>query len=279
MKTRWTFLKIPDWVIYLAGAALILWIATHQREDADAPPAPPPVPGEEAAPLAPDSPFGAVARRTSQSHAALSGAAFSISDRGVWLTAAHVVRDCSRVVVMVAEGRGVSAAAAIDPQVDIAILTTVGGAPALPLFQGAKPDAAIRGFHPGFPRGAPGEVTSRFVGRDTLPAERRGDEPQAVLAWAETGRTAGAEGALYGLSGAPVMDRSGRVIGVTIGEAPRRGRIYTTGPASLARALETAGVAPAPYVEREPTTIENYGRVADGLRRQLSVAQVFCFRR
>jgi hypothetical protein len=131
----------------------------------------------------------------------------------------------------------------------------------------------------GFPRGRAGELTSRFVGRDTLPADRRGEADQPVLAWAETGRTEGAEGALYGLSGAPVLDNVGRVVGVTVGEAPRRGRLYTTGPEAVRALMAGVGAAPVAYVPRQLITTANYGRAADDLRRSLSVAQVFCFRR
>ncbi|MBA3812365.1 MAG: serine protease, partial [Caulobacteraceae bacterium] len=69
---------------------------------------------------------------------------------------------------------------------------------------------------------------------------------------------------------------AGRVIGVTIAQAPRRGRLYTTTPEALRAALAAAGVkAPAAAVG-EPITVENYGRVADDLRRDLRVAPVVC---
>lgn len=271
---RW----LPDWLLYLGAAALLLWVVIGQREDADAPAPPPPVPGEDAAPLDPQSPFNAGARRTPEPGPTASGAAFSVSQRGVWITAAHVVRQCRRVVLMVAEGRGVAASVVVDPEADLAVLTTDGGAPAIPLADVSQIERGMRGFHVGFPRGRPGELTSRFVGHDTLPAERRGKAAQPVLAWAETGRTEGAKGALYGLSGAPVLDNVGRVVGVTVGEAPRRGRLYSTDPEAVQTLMTSVGVTSAPYVPRQLITTENYGRAADDLRRSLSVAQVFCFK-
>ena len=77
-----------------------------------------------------------------------------------------------------------------------------------------------------------------------------------------------------GLSGAPALDAGGRVVGVTIAESPRRGRIYTTTPAALTEALAAAKAAP--FAVGEAITTDNYGRVADGLRRDLRVAQVVC---
>ena len=99
---------------------------------------------------------------------------------------------------------------------------------------------------------------------------------ESVLAWAEVGRTAGLHGSLMGLSGAPVLDSQGRVIGVTVAEAPRRGRIFTTTPNSLRAALAAAGVKPAADIQGEAIGVDNYGQVADDLRRDLRVAQVVC---
>ena len=53
------------------------------------------------------------------------------------------------------------------------------------------------------------------------------------------------------------------------------GRIYTTAPESLQPALAGA-VPPGEYAVGQPVTIDNYGRVADSLRRDLRVAQVVC---
>jgi hypothetical protein len=102
-----------------------------------------------------------------------------------------------------------------------------------------------------------------------------------VLAWAEAGRTDGLSGDLAGLSGAPALNVRGEVVGVTLAEAPRRGRIYTTSPEAIRQALARAHVVvlpgqAAPTAPGEPLTVENYGRIADSLRRDLRVAQVAC---
>ena len=104
----------------------------------------------------------------------------------------------------------------------------------------------------------------------------RGARTEPVLVWAEVGRTDGLRGSLAGLSGAPALDASGRVVGVTIAESPRRGRIYTTAPETVHTAFQVARQQPATYAVGEPVNVENYGRVADSLRRDLRVAQVVC---
>ena len=129
------------------------------------------------------------------------------------------------------------------------------------------------GFHP----------HSRFCRRrieminhiETLVARGRYNVDEPVLAWAEQGRTSGLRGSLAGISGGPALAANGQVIGVTIAESARRGRIYTAAPSSIARLLGVEQVeaqgAPAPRL-----TSDNYGQESDDLRRQLAVAQVVC---
>jgi len=267
----------PDWLIYLSAATLIVWVAFVRQERSDAPPPPPPVAGEEGVPLDPASPFDpAVVVAGPELPQRRAGTAFSVSEAGVWLTARHVVEGCREVALQVAEGRAVAAEVRLQPGVDLAVLTTAGGAPALTVGDAAALRIAARGFHPGYPQGAAGEVTSRYLGEETLPADRRGEAPQHVLAWAESGRTDQMRGALFGLSGAPVIDGQGRVVGVTLSETPRRGRIYTTDSDAMREAILSAGAFPATAPPAEAVTTDNYGRVADALRRNLSVAQVVC---
>jgi serine protease Do len=271
------FPHLPDWSIYVAAVAALLVAASGRQERADAPQAPPPVPGEAGVPLSAYLPFDPARIVKVPRHvAAESGTAFSVSDAGVWLTAAHVVEGCRHVAVVVAEGRGVVAEPVIDRQHDIAILKTQGGAPALPLGAPGQVASGARGFHPGFPMGGPGEVASRMLGADSLRPKSRGALPQPVLAWTEVGRTDGMKGMLDGLSGAPVLDAAGQVVGLTLAEAPRRGRIYTASGASIRAAMAKAGVRPSSFAHGEVINTDNYGRVADTLRRDLRVARVVC---
>jgi S1-C subfamily serine protease len=269
------FPKLPDWLIYGAVVVALLVVAVGRQERADAPP-PPPDDGEGLA-LAPASPFDpAVEVDVPDQVQPGAGTAFSVSDAGVWVTARHVVDGCRTAAIVVGDGRGVAATVRIDPRGEAAILTTDGGAPALPLGLTEALHRGERAFHPGFPQGRPGEATSRLLGRENLVVRGRGARTESVLVWAETGRTDGLKGTLGGLSGSPALDRAGRVIGVTVAESPRRGRIYTTAPETVTEALSLSGRHPAPMTTGEPITVDNYGRVADALRRDLRVAQVIC---
>lgn len=272
------FPRLPDWLVYAAVVLALLIAAVGRQERADAPPPPPPVPGAEEAPLGPASPFDpSVVVEVPEQTRPGSGTAFSIDDSGAWLTARHVVDGCSQVAIMVADGRGVAARVRVDPRGEAAVLTTIGGAPALPMALDQPLRRGERAFHPGYPAGEPGEVATRLIGRETLVVRGRGAREEPVLAWAESGRTEGLNGSLAGLSGAPALDSAGRVIGVTVAESPRRGRVYTTAPETVLATLAQVGERPAtgPGVG-ETITTNNYGRAADSLRRDLRVAQVIC---
>jgi hypothetical protein len=275
--------RLPDWLIYAAVVAGLLALALHRRGATPAPP--PPTPGA-AAPaaradgplLAPPSPSDPTVWVDAPDRAGpATGTAFSVASNGVWVTARHVVDGCRQAALVVSEGTGVAAAARFDPRGEAALLLTEGGAPALPLALQAPLREGERAYHPGFPQGRPGEAASQLIGRENLLVRGRGARTEPVLVWAEVGRTFGLTGSLGGLSGAPALDAEGRVIGVTIAEAPRRGRIYTTTPETLAR-LMASRVTPTGAVAASPAplTPANYGDVARTLRRDLRVAEVVC---
>jgi serine protease Do len=276
------FPRLPDWLIYAAIVFAFLVAALSRGERADAPPAPPPPAPGEGAVLSEAAPFDdSLAVRPPPPTEESAGTAFSVSEAGVWVTAGHVLAECRQAALMVGPNRGVEAKVTFDPDSDVAILRTEGGAPATPLALGLPLRVGERGFHPGFPQGRPGEATSRVLGRQTLVTRMgagREAKSQPVVAWAEVGRTDGLS-TLSGLSGAPVLDGAGRVIGLTLAAAPRRGRIYTVPPEVLAAALKRAGVASTAVPLGDPVTVENYGRAADALRRDLKVAQVVCLKR
>lgn len=96
------------------------------------------------------------------------------------------------------------------------------------------------------------------------------------MAWAEVSREPPREGSLGGLSGGAVLDREGRVVGVTTAESPRRGRVLSASPASLKYLLERSRLAPRAVGRGQPVGPETYGEVGRRLRGQASVALVLC---
>jgi len=271
------FPRPPDWLVYsLVVSAFVIW-SLQLRENADAPPAPPAPDEVEGALLGPITPFDPAVTVNAPDipFQPTSGTAFSVSRDGRWVTARHVVEGCRRPAILVGGGRAIAADVRLAPRADIAVLLTRGGPDAVPVMASHSLRAGQRGFHPGYPQARAGEVASRLLGRETLRIRGRGQRDEPVLAWAEVGRTDGLGGTLAGLSGAPVLDRQGRAVGVTIAESPRRGRIYTTAPDTFGPAIRGIQRADEPTLT-EAFTVDNYGRLSDDLRRDLRVAQVVC---
>jgi S1-C subfamily serine protease len=271
------FPKLPDWAVYGAIVVAVLFAALGRDEHADAPPPPPKGAEPLGEALGPSSPFDpSVVVDVPGKVGPAAGTAFSIAKSGVWLTARHVVDGCRRAAIVVGPGSGVAVNVRIDPRGEAALLFTEGGSAPLPLALGEPLRRGERAFHPGFPQGEPGEASSRLLGRENLIIRGRGARTEPVLVWAETGRTEGLEGTLGGLSGAPALDAQGRVVGVTIAESPRRGRIYTTAPEIVQATLTASGRQADALAAGQPVTPQNYYVVADNLRRELQVAQVVC---
>ncbi len=269
--------RLPDWLVYAAVVVALLFAAVGRGERVDAPPPPPKASEPLGEALGPASPFDpSVVVDVPDQAGPAAGTAFSIARTGVWLTARHVVDGCGRVAVVIGPGVGVAVKVRVDPHSEAAILFTDGGSAPLPLALSQPLRRGQRGFHPGFPQGEPGEASSRLLGRENLVVRGHGERTEPVLVWAETGRTQGLKGSLSGLSGAPALDGQGRVVGVTIAESPRRGRIYTTAPEVVTATLAASGQPAPPPVAGEPITPSNYYVVADELRRELQVAQVVC---
>jgi serine protease Do len=210
-----------------------------------------------------------------------SGTAFAIAPGGIWLTARHVVIGCDRVAAIDERGR---MAAKVDitflsDNADVAIARTNGGPTPLALDLNERDlKRGTRAFHVGFPQGKPGEVTSRLIGRELMVTEGAWRGREQTLAFAETGRTAGINGSLGGLSGGPAFDEDGNVIGITVAESPRRGRIVTTAAPSVIDALRQTGTQPSGMPETDIARA-TYEASADKLRADFKVIQLVCMRR
>ncbi len=207
-----------------------------------------------------------------------SGTGFAIGDNGVWLTARHVALGCERLGVVNGQDQELVAASLVylSKRADVAILKTQGGPEPLALdLNEADLEIGATGFHIGFPQGQPGEVVSRLIGRELMITEGAWRGRENTLAWAEVSRSKGLRGTLGGLSGGPAFDARGNVIGITIAESLRRGRVITTSSDSVIQALREARLSPT-GVAIAPVQPDDIARVANRVRRDLQVIQVVC---
>jgi serine protease Do len=265
----------PMWLV-LGGAMLLLITAAFgRREHADAPRPPPPLTANEGAVLARVSPIDPAAVVRIRSHGGSdAGAAFSVADGGVWLTAAAAIAHCPHPAVMISDTEGAASRVAAGPSGDVAVLTTSAGAPALPLAPTLRPGELAYAL--GYPHSRPGELALRLLGPASLAGRGRGSVARPVLAWAELGRTDGMNGELTALAGSPVLDGEGRVVGVALGEAPRLGRLYSTTPQAPTAALATAKLPHSPQAAGAVIAADDYGLAADDLRRAARIAPIVC---
>ena len=204
------------------------------------------------------------------------GTAFAINKSGAWLTARHVVDGCARVGLAVGDGRMVRVNEVRTSETsDLALLMTDRAPASLPLALDRELRVGEAGYHVGFPQGRSGEASSHLLARSKLVTNGRYKMEEPVLAWAEADRSEGIDGTLSGMSGGPVFDKDGAVIGVTVAESPRRGRIYTAAPDSISHFLEEQGLV-APGGEAHPLGSSSYVREADRLRDERAVVKVLC---
>ena len=260
--------KLPDWSVYALALGLIMLYAMQSNNDVVE------QKSSELGPALPDilpsDPNLIVKTKPRQSG---SGTAFAIDNNGGWLTARHVVDGCDEVGLISGPGTGVKVdKIEITPDTDTAILrTTWKRSPLTPDFVETRRYNEL-GYFFGFPQGQPGDVIGSLIGRNQMITRGRYNTREAVFAWAETRRSRGLTGSLGGLSGAPVLDKDGELIGVVTAESPRRGRGYSVVPSNM------TSLVPA-QAERKKTTalgLNNYGREADGFRRDRRIAQVVC---
>jgi S1-C subfamily serine protease len=207
-----------------------------------------------------------------------TGTAFAIDGTGLWATALHVVHECPRIALRSPRGWTEARLVWTHGAADLAVLRGMPGSEALTMAR-----APLRrnqpGYAIGFPQGRPGAVHGRVIGRSQMQAEGRFRGRAPTVSWAELGRVPGFEGLMGGISGGPLLDSAGDVIGVIVAESPRRGRFETLAPELLDSLAEagarlrrppTNGGAP-PVVD--PSTLE---RVADELRAGRRVVQAAC---
>ena len=274
---------LPDWLIYFLLLVIIIGNVMRKSDIGDMPMAPPEL-GPALPNAKPSDP--ALIVEIDAPHSGI-GTAFAVDNNGTWMTARHVVDSCSSVGLRLGGNKLVKMdVVKISSDSDTALLISRWKRAPLARDFTSQRQIGERGFLIGFPQGYPGEVAGELIGRHRMLIRGRYRTAEPVLAWAEISRSRGLEGSIGGLSGGPVFDKDGEVIGLVTAESPRRGRVYTVAPSSLAKALGSlsnppasnppASNPPASNPDPDPMAIENYGRRADNYRRARRIAQVVC---
>lgn len=268
-----------DWLLYAGGIAALLFVTGRWHENSELPEAPPPPGIGEMSLFAAFTPFsaGAIINLPVDDRKEMTGTAFAVAP-GEWILARKSVANCPHPFLNIGGNLGVPFTVRDVGRLDGYVIgMTSGGGRPFGLADPAAIKAGMRGFMPGYPAGQPGEATARLIGSMVLEKSKRGQHNEMVLAWAQAGHTRGLKGDLNQLNGGPVLDDNTRLIGVTIKEKPRRGRIYTSTPQTLGILAKTTAMKPD-FDSEAVMTKTNYGIVSDSLRREYRVTQVGCIK-
>ncbi|MGB0577307.1 MAG: trypsin-like peptidase domain-containing protein [Alphaproteobacteria bacterium] len=208
-----------------------------------------------------------------------TGTAFSVDHSGIWVTARHVADGCDKVALQKAERQFVRVRQILHhPHADISILRTNGGTPPLPGIE-RRVSRGQDGYSFGFPKGDPGDVHARVIGRRTMAIDGRYSTREPVVAWTQIRRVPDRGTDLGGISGGPWVNASGQIIGVHVAGAPRRGRSYSSTPESLLNILKQAGFSSTTVgngSQKFAVNKSDFPTVGGNLRRRLTVAKVYC---
>jgi serine protease Do len=267
----------------LALLAVLFGAANALLGDADGPrrprqvsPAPAFVPPRQLGPSGPTIEVDVGAKGSS------TGTAFAISPDGWWLTARHVAHGCDALWIQTAPRKGLRVTEVnLHPNADLALLRTRTGRAPLALASLAQgvPPRGGSGFSLGYPQGRPGDVHARVIGQARLKSVGRYRINEPILAWAEVARRPNDLPALGGLSGGPMLDDQGRVVGVLVASSKRRGRVMTTSQASIYELLSQFPDAQDPAAQgavARQIDGNSYTALGASLRRNLTVAKVIC---
>lgn len=246
---------------------------------------PPPLPdinpegrGQLPPPSAND-PMIEIAEKAKGSNSQYTGTAFSIDNRGLWVTAKHVTHGCDQLLLLRPHRRPLRVDALSEhSRADVAIMQTDGGYGAFPVNY-ETPEFNQEGFHFGFPRGEPGDVYSNLIGRRVIKTTgvNRGKEP--VLVWAEKVRVPNSNESLGGISGGPILNKDGSVVGVHIAGSIRRGRSFSSLPRTINQLLDQNDIDLNDQYDIPAVSMLNevgFSRLGDDLRSNIQVAQVIC---
>lgn len=200
------------------------------------------------------------------------GTGFAILDGATYITARHVVDGCAEVyLVSGPQGQPKARRVDIEHNRDFAVLKVGLPHRNTVALSETVPHRGDEGYMVGFPQAKPADVRATVIGTTEMRSRGRYDAREPVLAWVERERRPDFTGALSGISGGPVFNADGNVIGTVVAGAPRRGRAYSTHPHVFAE----TGMMESGNLHRTFNP-QNFDEIGKEYRANGAVVQVYC---
>jgi S1-C subfamily serine protease len=206
------------------------------------------------------------------------GTAFAVDSNGTYVTARHVVDGCKALFFTRPRGGYDRVALAnSERNRDFAVVKARGATDFHLVLRNVPAGRGTEGYMMGYPQGKPADVRATVLGHSEMRSSGRYRMQEPVIAWVERERRPGFDGSLGGISGGPVFDAVGNVIGTVVAGAPRRGRVYTTHPKVFdeTRLVEGSRVGRTPRLA-EGINRKNFDQIGNGLRASGAIRQIFC---
>ena len=206
------------------------------------------------------------------------GTAFLVDGSGTYVTARHVIDGCEAIYIVRSGGGYEEVVSAVSGRNrDFAVLKSASRQRFHMQLSARVLGRGSEGYMMGFPQGNAADVRATVIGATEMRSSGRYRAREPVLAWVERERRPGFGGSLGGISGGPVFDAGGTVVGTVVAGAPRRGRVYTTHP----RVFREAGLLEISKKGRTPKLeggihAGNFDTIGKTLRASGAIKQVYC---
>ncbi|MDG2473975.1 MAG: serine protease [Paracoccaceae bacterium] len=213
-----------------------------------------------------------------------SGTAFKIGNDS-WITARHVVHGCQNVYLSNEVIKNIF----IPPSSDLALLLSesfnvdkfeLSWFPSLNNSIKDRKDLVVGdlGYSIGFPKGEPGEARLKFAGYVQMIQRGAYYLTEPVKMWVETQRQPRSLDQMGGISGGPIFNKEGSVVGVHVANSVRRGRAFSVDEYAISWLV--MAVSKKQELTRENPKIhisdKNWSEIASTWRNTGRIKKVIC---
>ncbi|MES2676900.1 MAG: serine protease [Pseudomonadota bacterium] len=203
------------------------------------------------------------------------GTAFVI-DKKILLSARHVINGCRRSYVVDSKNNSIPIVKTeIQEGTDVALLY-VQKPLSLNFFSVNNVDVSSNqnGFHFGFPGEKLGQAYSHFLGQTRMMNSKGYKVDENILVWSVEKQS---NEILSGISGGPVFNQDGVLVGVSIAGSLRRGRAYSSDSQTNKHIIDNYQIVQNENnVKRIQVDLENYENLNKELQNDNMIVRVIC---